>query len=60
MCGRFKRHGGFIKPDKVQLDFISIGLSKKHIRIESVMCDECKEAYTGFNGGGDEKKKTIE
>lgn len=49
MCGKYQRHGGFTKPDKIQLGFISIGLAKKEIQIENVMCDDCKEAYAGFN-----------
>mgnify|MGYP001588059220 CR=1 FL=1 len=47
-CGKFKSHGGWTKPDAVQLEAISLALSKKETKIESVICDECSSAYRGF------------
>ena len=47
-CGKFARHGGWTKPDSVQLAFISASLAKGETKIESVMCDECSSAFRGF------------
>lgn len=48
MCGRFRSHSEWIKPDNIQLEAISEALTRHTAKIESQMCDECKEAYTGF------------